>query len=189
MINKCNFIVIEGLDGSGKTTTCKTLAEELEAVVYKTPPYPFDQIRANIDSDVSADSRFFFYISSILHASSEINIALNERDVVCDRYIYSTLCYHYALNPKLAYFKLDDFDILRPDFVFYLWAPYEVRIRRITQRDNKDPHKLNDNHHNDKLFLSKVEAEFKNFHEMILIDTADMSTHNIIKQIKEEMAF
>jgi len=98
MINKNKFIALEGIDGSGKTTVCKLLSKKMKAYLYKTPSWPFANLREIIDKTVDIKSRFYFYLSSVFHASAEIEELLKKRHVVCDRYILSTLCYRQTLS-------------------------------------------------------------------------------------------
>lgn len=181
------FIVLEGLDGCGKSTIARKLSEELICKIYKTPHYLFDQIREIIDEEASTDARFFFYLSSVLDASEKIERLLDESHVVCDRYIYSTLCYHYVLNPKLSSFNIDCLDILRPDFAFYLRASYQERLKRISIREHKNLDEFPINNYHSKDFLRKVEREFNNLKDVILIDTDKVSVDEVTKKIQKHI--
>ena len=59
MINGNMFIVLEGIDGSGKTTVCQLLSNKINAQIYKTPSWPFSDLRDVIDKTVDIKSRFF----------------------------------------------------------------------------------------------------------------------------------
>lgn len=144
---------MEGLTGDGKDTSYKILTKDLKTVVYSTHSYPI-KIRVGIDSHVNAGSGFPFYIYSILHASHEIKETLNRSNVVCDGYIDSSLCYHYALNTMLAYFEIKNFDILESDFVFYRWTLSEDKIILIAQIENKYLRYIQLIHYDNYLFLS-----------------------------------
>lgn len=185
MVKKFYFIAIEGLDGSGKGTVSKKLSKELNCKLYVTPPYPFNQIKIDIDKNTNSEARFFFYLASILHASKEIRQILKRKHVVCDRYIYSTVCYHFALNPNLAYFDIIHLDILRPDFVFYLNASYEERVRRIAKRENRKIEDVMNDKYGNRDFLFKVEKEYGRFKEINKIDTENRTIDEIVTQIKE----
>jgi thymidylate kinase len=135
MSEKSIFIVIEGLDGSGKSTICEKLGHKLNCTIYKTPSFPYSKIRSEVDSTADAAARFFFYLSSVFYASTEISALLKKNSVVCDRYLYSTICYHAILNPSFSKFAIGDWNILRPDFTFFLSTPFEERVRRIAARE------------------------------------------------------
>lgn len=184
MANKFYFLVIEGIDGSGKSTVSKKLSDKLNCELYKTPSYPFNQIRTVIDRCANIETRFLFYLASVLHASIEIKQILERSHVVCDRYIYSTICYHYALDSTLINFiNINRLNIIMPDFVFYLNAPYDVRIRRIAERENKKIEDMVGNDYSERDFLSKVEKEFSKFKEMVVIDTEKNNVDDTITQI------
>jgi len=126
------FIVIEGVSGSGKTEISRRLAQQMPARYYATPSAPFSKIRGEVDRKLALDARFLFYLSSVVHASWEIEKVLEKQSVVCDKYIWSTICYHtvYGLNIK------DTFNHLyrEPDYVFLLVCDDEKRLHRLRNR-------------------------------------------------------
>lgn len=126
------FIVLEGISGSGKTEIGTRLSEQIDAQYYTTPPALFREIRDRADRTLSLQSRFLFYLSSVVQASREIDGILERRSVVCDKYIWSTICYHvvYGLNvvvpPRFTY--------RQPDYAFLLICEDGTRLRRIRNR-------------------------------------------------------
>jgi dTMP kinase len=184
-MNKNLFVVLEGLDGSGKTTICEELANELGWELYRTPPDPFKKIRSDIDKNANPETRFYFYLASVLYASKEIKEILKTNSVICDRYIYSTICYHLALEPRLSYFDISQLDLLKPDFVIYLEASYEERVRRIANRGNKRPEEIMNDMYNSKNFQFDVEKEYHKFKDIIKINTENCTVNEVVNQIKE----
>ena len=131
---KNNFIVIEGLDGVGKTTVSNLLAKRLGGVAYKTPPNIFQKIRKVI-SLKNPKFRFYFFLLSLFLASIEISILKRKQHVICDRYLYSTIAYHKAASVNVfSRFSFWKRFILRPDKCFYLWARPEILEKRINFR-------------------------------------------------------
>lgn len=131
-----DFIVLEGLSGNGKTTVGQILAERLGAVFYKTPAPPFDRIRDEIDKYASPAARFFFYLASVIQVSNEIFNVLQtqNRSLVCDRYLLTTLCYHRALDVSI---DVPDslFDSLpKPNYTFLIICEENKRIQRLYKR-------------------------------------------------------
>ena len=183
MINGNKFIALEGIDGSGKTTVCQQLSKKFNAEFYKTPPYPFSDLRDKVDKCVDIKSRFYFYLSSVIHASSEIVKLLKHKYVVCDRYILSTLCYHRALEPFFKSFDENNLDILQPDITFYLYADYDVRIKRIAYREKQKNSDVVNSGLHDKKFQKKVEFEFSRYKHLVLINTNNISPEGVVDEI------
>lgn len=135
---KNKFIVLEGISGSGKTELGVRLANQISAKYYKTPPAMFDKIREEADKSLCLESRFLFYLSSVIQASWEIGEILKTQSVVCDKYIWSTICYHtvFGLNIQLSPFVT----YLRPDHTFLIICDENKRLKRLLsgRRDPKD---------------------------------------------------
>lgn len=129
-----NFIVLEGLSGSGKTTIAKLLAEKLGAELYKTPPAIFCSVRDSIDKRADNLSRFLFYLSGIFYSSREIKKILEKKPVVCDRYVLTTLCYHRAIGTEINIPESFFSQIFQPSHVFLVVCEEEKRIRRLVAR-------------------------------------------------------
>jgi thymidylate kinase len=176
------FVVFEGIDGSGKTTISKIISEKLEWQYYRTPPIPFENIRTEIDKSCNPHSRFLFYLSSVCYASDEIKKLLRINSVVCDRYLYSTLAYHYALENSLRNIDLSNLDILRPDIIFYLNAKFQTRKKRIEKRalgvDSSFDHGLAMN----ESFQDAVESEYKKIPDLQIIDTEYLSLSGVVDE-------
>ena len=187
MKNGNKFIVIEGIDGSGKTTVSKYICNIIDAQFYKTPSFPFSDIRKLIDENVNLKSRFFFYLSSVIHASHEIRELLKTRTVVCDRYILSTLCYHRAADPFLKSFNETKVEILEPDLTFYLDANCNVRMKRITKRENVDFKDLFNSDLHVEEFQDKVESEFRKYKNLIWVNTNILSAEDVADQLIEKI--
>ena len=153
MENKPKFIVIEGVDGAGKTTQIKKLAENLTARgkrVYitseptcKAAHEPTavgsiigDVLLGKIDMTPSGMAALFL-ADRILHNTDErvgIKAALARGEsVICDRYYYSSFAYQ-GKDTDIDWVirqNLDCPDILRPDVCIFLdLAPALARARR-----------------------------------------------------------
>ncbi len=177
------FIVIEGISGSGKTEVSKMLAQQLPAKYYATPPAPFSKMREEADLRLSLGSRFLFYLSSVAHASWEISRTLETQSVVCDKYIWSTICYHtvYGLDIKETFEHL----CRMPDYVFLIVCDEEKRQQRLYSRGGpvKDMEKFNLRQEMERRCL----VEFKKRIQHHIDDTVDgpqNAVNEILKIIK-----
>jgi len=112
------FIVLEGLDGAGKSEVSKLLASSIDACIYRTPPAEYKQIRSLVDSAGCKRAQFHYYISGVFYASAKIKELVSQgHSVICDRYYYSTLSYFSDLPESKS---IDTSNFLQPDFSFFL---------------------------------------------------------------------
>ena len=141
-MNRGRLLVLEGIDGSGKSTQLARLAARLEAaghrVVATREPYdcePGRRIReaARAGEPVSAAQELdWFRAQRALHVRDVISPALREGAVVvCDRYFVSTAAYQGArgLDPE-AILAESEASFPVPDLVILLEVePAEGRAR------------------------------------------------------------
>jgi dTMP kinase len=138
------FIVFEGIDGSGKSTQARRLAESLEAegfeVILTREPTdgPWGQKirriaaegRQGIDPQTELD---YFVNDRTEHVAGVIAPALAAgRVVISDRYFYSTMAYQGALGLDPEAIRLENYERFpRPDLVILLEIPPDVGRQRI----------------------------------------------------------
>ena len=139
------FIVIEGLDGSGKTTHAKLLTAKLSRshnVVYTAEPS-----RGKIGTfirnsclygekrlSVSAEA-LLFAADRIEHVENEIKPAIAEgKIVVCDRYVYSSLAYQGSADLNVEWIAEINKYALKPDFAVFIDVAPEKVLQRINRR-------------------------------------------------------
>ena len=133
------FIVIEGLDGSGKSTVSKHLAEKLNAKLLTTPGAGFKEVRKQLDTvfEHNTKARQLFYMATVLNVASEAQRLIDSgQNVVVDRYWLSTQVYHHWMSNGQCY-TLDEVEseLLAPDLTVYLDLPVDERIARINNRN------------------------------------------------------
>lgn len=174
------FIVIEGLDGSGKSTVAQGLAKTLNGIYYKTPPEEYAPIRFQVDNCGNRDAQLYYYLSSIFFASTQIQQLLNQRKiVVCDRYYHTTIItYKDVLEDTFPDIKDNLFNLIKrfqtPDFVFLLTASKEVRAKRMQKRQLISADDL------ESLDDEIIEQTILNYQRFNLIE---ISTDNLSKEV------
>jgi len=177
MSNK-NFIVIEGVDGSGKTTIAKLLSEKLFYLYYKTPGGFWKRYRELFEK-TSVKIRFLYYFFSTLADSLKIKLFLQQKGIVCDRYIYSTWAHHIVYGlPSLLRIPYPTVFFKEPDYVFYLYVDPSERAQRIQLRTGN-----NVKDYDDKA-IALVDGIFRDlFPEMYIIDTTNLTPEEVTSKI------
>jgi len=138
------FIVLEGIDGCGKTFHSKALKEELREqgfnAVYTAEPSgstvgKFIQttlVTEKISPEVEA---LLFAADRCEHLKREILPSLESgKVVVCDRYLYSSLAYQGAQGVDVNWIKTINAFAVKPDIAFCLDIPPDVALGRIKRK-------------------------------------------------------
>jgi dTMP kinase len=139
------FIVIEGIDGAGKTIQSKLLQKELIKkgfkAVYTSEPskgfigkflrrISFKGVKLNPEVET-----LLFAADRFQHINFEVapNLSMG-KIVVCDRYFYASLAYQGAQGVDLNWIKTVNNFIIKPDLGIYLDVPVKVGLSRISKR-------------------------------------------------------
>ena len=136
------FIVIEGLDATGKSTLVDKLAKSLNATSLKCPPrleapeFVDGDVRSHFDDRPSAQRRAYYRAANLI-ASEQAETALGKGHVVMDRYWTSTVAFA-ALDDDS---NLDQEwqgrylpELRKPDIVILLTVDEENRAKRMGER-------------------------------------------------------
>ena len=145
MSKKGIFIVIEGLDGSGKTTQANFLKRKLEKThnVLLTAEPSLGKIGTFIREDCLYEDKrlpteaeaLLFAADRIKHMNNEVKPALDEgKLVICDRYIYSSLAYQGSSGLSLDWIKTINARALQPDFSIFIDVAPEKVIERLQRK-------------------------------------------------------
>jgi dTMP kinase len=139
------FVVIEGLDGSGKTTQAKLLSTRLKQS--HRAWYTAEPSQGTIGTFIresclygekrlqTAVEALLFAADRIEHVENEIKPALRDgRLAICDRYVYSSLAYQGSAGLSTDWISLINSSALKPDFAVFIDASPETVLRRLNRK-------------------------------------------------------
>lgn len=165
---RAGFVTFEGIDGSGKTTVSRLVAERLlkrgERVFLTSEPtstWLGDAVRRSYDDDVGALAESFLFLADRALHVEEIrrHVAAGEI-VVCDRYADSTYAYQGARlagvvdDPIVFLHHAAEPWLLVPDLTILLRVSPELGMRRLADRPDKMRFE-------DTGFLTRVAANYE----------------------------
>lgn len=135
------FLVLEGVDGTGKTTIARRISNAIGGQYIKSPPEPFAGIKQHVLETATPTARFTYFLCSNIELSSLAESLMDRTHVVTDRYIWSTLAYHAAIeniSPSRLKYLVAPFQkfLIMPDFVVYLTVSREVQLARVKDRSD-----------------------------------------------------
>jgi dTMP kinase len=142
------LVVIEGLDGSGKSTQIKLLGQKLakkRVDYYLTREHTRDGPAGKlIERIVSSQEKLnpialqlLFVVDRLDHLEREIKPELTKgKLVVCDRYYWTTVAYGSQVADKEWFIEANRY-CLEPDLVIYLEVSPQEAIRRTKTRGEK----------------------------------------------------
>ena len=160
------LVALEGIDGSGKSTQMKHLAEWLRPQGYgvvelREPthgPIGSEIRRLAVEGRLDAESEFRLFLEDRTE-NVEQNIApgLRRGDIVLvDRYYISSMAYQGARGIDIERIRQENEKIApRPDLVVMFEIPIQNALSRITLRETDGP-----NHFEKADYLTKVQAIF-----------------------------
>jgi dTMP kinase len=136
------FIVLEGGDGSGKTTQARSLCSTLRHMGYRVHSTAEPSrstvgrlIRRRVlhgkktSPEVEA---LLFAADRFLHLESEILPALADgKLVICDRYMYASFAYQGAQGVSVDWLREINRFAVKPGVALYLDVPAEIGMSRI----------------------------------------------------------
>ena len=193
------FIVLEGLDGAGKSTQIKKLREMFAERGIESEYVHFPRFDAPVYGDLIA--RFLRgelggidqvdpYVVALLYAGDRADMAPQIRKwqeegkvVIVDRYVYSNIGYQCAkIADKEARLRLNDWilnleyevnKIPRPDVSLFLDVPFAFTERKLTaQREGDDRNYLNGSRDIHEASLSLQQAVRRVYLETAVEDEA-----------------
>ena len=139
------LIVVEGIDGAGKTTIAKYLVNTLisngfKAIYTREPYHPQiiklleskgKELGAIMEALLLAADRYL-HIQEVIKPHLEVGYY-----VICDRYYYSSLTYQTARGADINWIRTINFFIIRPDVSIYLDVNPEVGLSRLSKNSER----------------------------------------------------
>jgi dTMP kinase len=198
------FIAFEGLDGSGKSTQIRPLAESLKALgheVYTTAEPTQNRIGLMIKDifkhKMEADHRTI----AALYAADRLEHVLNNTDgilkkleegytVITDRYYFSSYAYHGTHMDMDWVIEINSLvaDLLRPDVNIFIDVPIDVCVKRLNKGRNLT--ELYEDEENLNQVRKKYFEAFEKLkqREKIFIADGNRPTEMISKDIWQEVS-
>lgn len=135
------LIVIEGIDGAGKTTIAKYVVDLMISkgikAIYTCEPYDSQitklleskgkELGAVMEALLLAADRYL-HIHEVIRPHLEAGYY-----VICDRYHYSSLAYQGARGADVNWIKTINFFVIKPDISIYLDVSPEVGLSRLSK--------------------------------------------------------
>lgn len=185
-------ISIEGMDGVGKSTTCKLLAEKLGYFFVEKPlHYLFDKdentfdeykrIRDQVNSNPNRDFTSWFYGLGSLYMYE----AFKDKNIITDRHLAS----NYAWSGSET--NDDIYELLvkklgKPKLTIIVYSPSKVIIDRLVSR-NKNDKDIVRAKESEKIYRRMIEFCDKFQFPYIVIDTSKLNPDQVVNKILEHL--
>lgn len=141
-----NFIVFEGIDGSGTSTQIKKLEESFPQKIITTAEPTKSEIgkflRKMLSGEFSVDEKTASYLFAadrcehLYGKNGIIENLQNDKIVVSDRYFFSSLAYQsVSCGKELP--KLLNSPFPLPEYLFYFEINPEISLNRVNSRGEK----------------------------------------------------
>jgi len=187
-------ISIEGMDGVGKSTTSKMLAEKLDLILVEKPLHYLLENEGSIENYLKIrdyvnkqEDRVF---TSWFYGLGNVYLyhKFKGEKIITDRHLLSNYCWSGTTESEIVFDALVN-ALGQPDFTFVLKADEKVVRKRLIERNIEDPDlpKIN--------FIpeayKKMEAFLKKYHmKSAIINTTSLNQDEvceiIIKKLKSE---
>lgn len=187
-----NHISIEGMDGVGKSTTCKLLSERIGYKFVEKPlHYLFDEAEDKFDEYIKIRDRvnanpnrvftsWFYGLGSIYMYEM-----FKDENIVTDRHFASNYAWSGADNNGEVYDLLIQ-KLGKPKLTVILYSPSETIVNRLISRDVKD---------RDIVKAKKSESIYKRMIDFcktkelpyLVIDTSNLKPEEVVDRIVEEL--
>lgn len=184
------FIVLEGIDGSGKSTMCELIKERYKNIHITREPT--DREVGKIAKKIAHENSnpyldLFLYLADRAQHIEMIKSELNSKNnVICDRYWGSTAAYQAAYSEiEMDYIEeIQQSFILKPDATFLFDLDPKTSLERLAKRNKKSKYEKLD-------FLKKVRKNYltlANKYDWNIIDAEkglEAVKNNFLKELEK----
>lgn len=178
-------ILIEGLDGTGKTTTVKMLSEHFNSKIIKTPPEFISHLR-NYCTKLKPNLREVYYNFGNFICSEEIKE--NKKNyIIIDRYYPSTYSYIYGkdLNISTDIEVKFPIEIEKPDYMFVLIIDEKERLKRLIKRGDMNEEEVLISQNN--LISERINTFYLKFGCVPIYINNDDSPNDVLNKILKQI--
>lgn len=190
------LIVVEGIDGTGKSTLCAALARELERrgvdCVHSREPTGgphgrrIREIALSSRDDVSLDEELGLFVEDRKEHVAEVirpNLEAG-RVVLLDRYFYSTMAYQGARGADPQAIRRMNLEFApEPDLLVILELDVESALKRVRESRGSVPDAFEG-----EAYLRKVDAGFRAIdHPNLLRLDARRTTAELVDRVLERL--
>lgn len=187
MTEKHRVFALEGLDGTGKTTAGKILAEQTEATYY----YWMDKNRLKhfrkLLDNAPVHLRFLYYTAAAIDTYFQAESLREDADVFVDRTMLSTIAYHKALGVSDAWISvIPQATINQIDTLIYFTASEETRLQRMSDRHSSGAQHMTEADKKSLLIGRSVDKEFRAIipERTLIVDTDNKQPQEIVDFVK-----
>lgn len=187
-----NHISIEGMDGVGKSTTCKLLAQKTGyRFVEKPLHYLFDtdgeikhyqEIAKKVNSNPNRNFTSLFYVLGSIYMYE----MFKNENVITDRHLASNFAWSGAEYNKDVY----DLAVKKlgvPKLTIILYSPKDIIIKRLLHR-NKNDNDIKKAKLSEKIYTRMIEFCKQYNFPYIIIDTSIMNPEQVVDTILKELS-
>ncbi len=189
MNNKPIFLVLEGLDGTGKSSVGRILADKFNFEFIDSLLEPFNKRYKEFHQTLDSYSFYIFMLAHLNYTSNKVKELMDTgRGVVISRYYPTTICYAVAnATIKETSFPSGNgidplaLGLVRPTHMFYLYADENERKRRLGLNN---PANYGDNLTLNVNYRNILDKEFSKF-PMVKIDTTSIDCIQVANKISD----